>query len=129
MYLLMVAAFPPVAVATASAVSGVNRQYIEAAQALGAGRLEVVRTVVLPASAPEIITGVRLAVGIAYSSVVAAETVNGADGIGGMVLNAQRYNQTAVVILGLFVIGITGLVIDSLIVVAQRALSPWRGRV
>ena len=128
-YLLMVAAFPPVAVATASAVGGVNRQYVEAAQALGASRLEVVRAIILPASAPEIITGIRLAVGIAYSSVVAAETVNGADGIGGMVLNAQRYNQTAVVILGLFVIGITGLVIDSLIVAAQRALSPWRGRV
>ena len=128
-YLLMVAAFPPVAVATASAVSGVNRQYVEAAQALGATRFEVVRAVILPASAPEILTGIRLAVGIAYSSVVAAETVNGADGIGGMVLNAQRYNQTAVVILGLFVIGITGLVIDSLIVAAQRALSPWRGRV
>jgi taurine transport system permease protein len=128
-YLLMVAAFPPVAVAAAAAVSGVNRQYVEAAQALGASRFEVVRGVILPASAPEIITGVRLAVGIAYSSVVAAETVNGADGIGGMVLNAQRYNQTAVVILGLFVIGVTGLVIDSLIVAAQRALSPWRGLV
>nr|WP_232327854.1 ABC transporter permease [Kibdelosporangium sp. MJ126-NF4] len=127
-YLLMIAAFPPVAVAAAAAVSGVNRQYVEAAQALGASRFEVIRSVILPASAPEILTGIRLAVGIAYSSVVAAETVNGADGIGGMVLNAQRYNQTAVVILGLFVIGLTGLVIDSLIVAAQRALSPWRGR-
>ncbi|ANZ40472.1 ABC transporter permease [Lentzea guizhouensis] len=127
-YLLMIAAFPPVAVAAAAAVSGVNRQYVEAAQALGATALDVIRAVILPASGPEILTGVRLAVGIAYSSVVAAETVNGADGIGGMVLNAQRFNQTAVVILGLFVIGITGLVIDSLIVAAQRALSPWRGR-
>jgi taurine transport system permease protein len=128
-YLLMIAAFPPVAVATATAVTGVNRQYVEAAQALGAGRGHVIASVVLPASAPEIITGVRLAVGIAYSSVVAAETVNGADGIGGMVLNAQRYNQTSVVILGLFVIGITGLLIDSAIVSAQRVLSPWRGLV
>ncbi len=85
-------------------------------------------SVVLPAAAPEILTGVRLAVGVAYSSVVAAETVNGADGIGGMVLNAQRYNQTAVVLLGLFVIGITGLVIDALIVAVRRLLSPWRGR-
>ncbi|GHH43275.1 ABC transporter permease [Lentzea cavernae] len=127
-YLLMIAAFPPVAVAAAAAVSGVNRQYVEAAQALGANAIDVIRAVILPASGPEILTGVRLAVGIAYSSVVAAETVNGADGIGGMVLNAQRFNQTAVVILGLFVIGITGLIIDSLIVAAQRALSPWRGR-
>ncbi|WNV88235.1 ABC transporter permease [Umezawaea sp. Da 62-37] len=128
-YLLMIAAFPPVAVATATAVTGVNRQYVEAAQALGASRGHVIASVILPASAPEIITGVRLAVGIAYSSVVAAETVNGADGIGGMVLNAQRYNQTSVVILGLFVIGVTGLLIDSALVAAQRVLSPWRGLV
>ncbi|MCP2163612.1 ABC transporter permease [Goodfellowiella coeruleoviolacea] len=127
-YLLMLAAFPPVAVATAAAVSGVNRQYVEAARALGARRRHVLGSVVLPAAAPEILTGVRLAVGVAYSSVVAAETVNGADGIGGMVLNAQRYNQTAVVLLGLFVIGITGLVIDALIVAVRRLLSPWRGR-
>ncbi|RLK58587.1 ABC transporter permease [Actinokineospora cianjurensis] len=126
-YLLMVAAFPPVAVATAAAVTGVNKQYVEAAAALGANRARVVATVVLPASAPEILTGIRLAVGIAYSSVVAAETVNGADGIGGMVLNAQRYNQTAVVMLGLVVIGVTGLIIDSAILAGQRALSPWRG--
>ena len=126
-YLLMVAAFPPVAVAAAAAVTGVNRQYVEAAQALGANRTRVITTVILPASAPEIITGIRLAVGIAYSSVVAAETVNGADGIGGMVLTAQRYNQTSVVILGLIVIGVTGLIIDSLILTAQRVLSPWRG--
>lgn len=128
-YLLMVAAFPPVAVATAAAVTGVNRQFIEAAQALGARRWHVVATVILPASIPEILTGVRLAVGIAYGSVVAAETVNGSDGIGGMVLNAQRYNQTSVVILGLFVIGVTGLVIDLLIVALRQWLSPWRGRV
>jgi taurine transport system permease protein len=127
-YLLVVAAFPPVAVATAAAVTGVNRQYLEAAHALGASRLGVVATVVLPASAPEILTGVRLAVGVAYSSVVAAETVNGADGIGGMVLNAQRYNQTAVVLLGLVVIGVTGLLIDTALLALQRAVSPWRGR-
>ncbi|SHG72613.1 ABC transporter permease [Streptoalloteichus hindustanus] len=127
-YLLMIAAFPPVAVATAAAVTGVNRQYVEAARALGARGWQVVASVILPASAPEILTGVRLAVGIAYGSVVAAETVNGADGIGGMVLNAQRYNQTSVVILGLVVIGVTGLLIDSLLVALSRLLSPWRGR-
>lgn len=128
-YLLMVAAAPPVAVATAAAVTSVSRQYVEAAQSLGANRWQVIASVVLPASIPEILTGIRLAVGIAYGSIVAAETVNGADGIGGMVLNAQRYNQTDVVILGLFVIGLTGLLIDLLIVSARTSLSPWRSRI
>ena len=81
-----------------------------------------------PNALPEIFTGVRLAVGIAYSSVVAAETINGVPGIGGMVRDAQRYSQTDVVVLGLFAIGLSGLLIDALLRTAENRLIPWRGR-
>ena len=91
LWLLSIAALPPVAVATAAAVYGAPKDLVEAARALGASRWHVIRDVVLPNALPEIFTGVRLAVGIAYSSVVAAETVNGVPGIGGMVRDAQRY--------------------------------------
>jgi taurine transport system permease protein len=128
LWLLAIAALPPVAVATAAAVHGAPRDLVEAARALGASRRNVVQDVVLPHALPEIFTGVRLAVGIAYSSVVAAETVNGVPGIGGMVRDAQRYLQTDVVVLGLFAIGISGLLIDGLLRVAERRLIPWRGR-
>jgi taurine transport system permease protein len=101
---------------------------VEAARALGAGRWQVVRDVVLPSALPEIFTGIRLAVGIAYSSVVAAETINGVPGIGGMVRDAQRYSQTDVVVLGLFAIGLSGLLIDALLRTAENRLIPWRGR-
>ncbi len=127
--LLTIAALPPVAVATASAVSGAATQLVEAAQALGATRWEVVTGVVLRSALPEIFTGVRLAVGIAYSSVVAAETVNGVPGIGGMIRDAQRYNQSDIVILGLLAIGLSGLLIDALLRTAEHHLVPWRGRV
>ena len=66
---------------------------------------------------------------IAYSSVVAAETINGVPGIGGMVRDAQRYSQTDVVVLGLFAIGLSGLLIDALLRTAEHRLIPWRGRV
>ncbi len=101
---------------------------MEAARALGATRWDVTRDVVLPNALPEIFTGIRLAVGIAYSSVVAAETINGVPGIGGMVRDAQRYLQTDVVVLGLFAIGISGLLIDAVLRVAENRLIPWRGR-
>jgi taurine transport system permease protein len=127
-WLLSIAALPPVAVATASAVYGAPTGLVEVARALGAGRWEVVRDVVLPNALPEIFTGIRLAVGIAYSSVVAAETINGVPGIGGMVRDAQRYSQTDVVVLGLFAIGLSGLLIDGLLRVAENQLVPWRGR-
>ncbi|MGX6601489.1 ABC transporter permease [Micromonosporaceae bacterium Da 78-11] len=128
LWLLSIAALPPVAVATAAAVYNAPTGLVEAARALGAGRLAVIRDVVLPNALPEIFTGVRLAVGIAYSSVVAAETINGVPGIGGMVRDAQRYSQTDVVVLGLFAIGLSGLLIDALLRTAENRLIPWRGR-
>jgi taurine transport system permease protein len=128
LWLLSIAALPPVAVATAAAVQSAPTGLVEAARALGAGKWQTTRDVVLPSALPEIFTGIRLAVGIAYSSVVAAETINGVPGIGGMVRDAQRYSQTDVVVLGLFAIGLSGLLIDALLRTAENRLIPWRGR-
>ncbi|MFC6082675.1 ABC transporter permease [Sphaerisporangium aureirubrum] len=128
LWLLTIAALPPVAVATASAVYAAPAGLVEAARALGATRWNVIGDVVLPSALPEIFTGVRLAVGIAYSSVVAAETINGVPGIGGMVRDAQRYLQTDVVVLGLLAIGISGLLIDGALRLLEHRFIPWRGR-
>ncbi|MEW2521451.1 ABC transporter permease [Actinacidiphila alni] len=126
--LLAVAAFPPVAVSTTTAVAAVPSSLVEAARALGASRWEVIRDIVIPSALPETFTGIRLAVGVAYSSLVAAELVNGLPGIGGMVKDAANYNNTPVVIVGIFVIGISGLVIDGLLLWLERTALPWRGR-
>ncbi|MEU9925703.1 ABC transporter permease [Streptomyces griseoluteus] len=126
--LLAVAAFPPVAVSTTTAVAAVPKALTEAARALGASRWDVVRDVVIPSALPETLTGVRLAVGVAYSSLVAAELVNGLPGIGGMVKDAANYNNTPVVLVGIIAIGISGLIIDGLLLRLERAVVPWRGR-
>ncbi len=126
--LLAVAAFPPVAVSTTTAVAAVPRSLVEAARALGASRWDVVKDIVVPSALPETFTGIRLAVGVAYSSLVAAELVNGLPGIGGMVKDAANYNNTPVVIVGIFVIGISGLIIDGLLLWLERTAVPWRGR-
>ncbi|MGY1802875.1 ABC transporter permease [Blastococcus sp. SYSU D00922] len=127
-WLLAIAAMPPVAVATAAAVVGAPATLVEAARAMGARGWRTTTTVVLPSALPEIFTGIRLAVGIAYSSLVAAETVNGLPGIGGMIRDAQTYLQSDVVILGLFAIGLSGLAIDGCLRAIERRLLPWRGR-
>jgi taurine transport system permease protein len=67
-------------------------------------------------------------VGVAYTSVVAAETVNGVPGIGGMIRDAQRYNQTDTVILGILLLGISGLIIDGLLRQMQLRVGHWRGK-
>ncbi|MFF0425301.1 ABC transporter permease [Streptomyces sp. NPDC004520] len=127
-WLLLIAALPPVAAATAAAVRGVPADLVEAGRALGAGPVVLLFSVRLPAALPEILTGVRIAVGIAYTSVVAAETINGVPGVGGMIRDAQRYNQTDVVIAGIIAIGLSGIVLDALFKGVERAAVPWRGR-
>ncbi len=101
---------------------------MHAARSLGDSRRQIPFLIVLPSALPELMTGIRVAVGVAYTTVVAAETVNGVPGIGGMIRDAQRYNQSDVVVLGLLVIGASGLVIDGLLQLTERRLVPWRGR-
>lgn len=126
-WLLVIAALPPIAAATAAAVRTVPDQLVEAARALGSGPVHLLLSVRLPAALPEILTGIRIAVGVAYTSVVAAETINGTPGIGGMIRDAQRYNQTALVIAGILAIGLSGIVLDALLRGVERVGVPWRG--
>ncbi|KUI44439.1 ABC transporter permease [Mycobacterium sp. IS-1590] len=127
--LLALAALPPAAVATTAAVLAAPVGLQEAARALGASRRDVIRDVVVPSALPETFTGIRLAVGMAYSSVVAAELFNGIPGIGGLVKDASNYNNTPVVLVGIFAIGISGLLIDGLLRAAERRSVPWIGKV
>lgn len=127
--LLALAALPPAAVATTTAVSATPVSLIEAARALGASRREVISDVVIPAALPETFTGIRLSVGIAYSSVVAAELFNGIPGIGGVVKDASNYNNTPVVLVGIALIGLSGLVIDGVLRAIEHRVVPWRGKV
>lgn len=127
--LLALAALPPAAVATTAAVLATPVALTEAARALGASRAEVIRDVVVPSALPETFTGIRLAVGMAYSSVVAAELFNGIPGVGGLVKDASNYNNTPVVLVGIFAIGISGLIIDGLLRTIERRAVPWIGKV
>ena len=83
-WLLFLAAFPPVTLATMSGIERVSADRIDAARSLGGSRAQVIRHVVLPSALPDIFTGVRVATGFALTTIVAAETVNGLPGIGGL---------------------------------------------
>ncbi|MEI6688896.1 MAG: ABC transporter permease subunit [Thermoleophilia bacterium] len=126
--LLFLAAVAPIAIATADAVGNVPIDRLLAARSLGANRLQTITEVILPSALPEMMTGLRVALGVTFTTIVAAETVNGLPGIGGMVRDAQRYNKTDVVVLGIIVIGIVAVLLDIAIRALDRRVVPWRGR-
>jgi len=128
-WLLFLAAFPAVTVATLAGVIGVKRDYIHAARALGASHTQVIARVIMPASVPEIVNGIRLAVGFAWTTVVAAELNNGIPGIGGLAYVAGTQLRTPLVIACIVVIGITAQLLDSVIKWLGLLAAPWKGRV
>ena len=126
--LLVLAALPPIVLATSDAVRNVSQDRLLALQTLGASGFQIVRHGVFPSVLPEVITGIRVAVLFAFTTVVAAETINGMPGIGGLVRDAQRFNQTDIVIMGIIIIGICGIALDLVIQVIDRLLVPWRAQ-
>lgn len=124
--LLMLAALPPIVLATSDAVRSVSQDRLLALQTLGASRFQVIRHGVFPSVLPEVMTGIRVAVLFAFTTMVAAETINGLPGIGGLVRDAQRFNQTDIVMMGIILIGICGILLDLIVQLVDRALVPWR---
>ena len=124
--LLMLAALPPIVLATSDAVRSVSQDRLLALQTLGASRFQLVRFGVFPSVLPEIMTGIRVAVLFAFTTMVAAETINGLPGIGGLVRDAQRFNQTDIVMMGIIIIGLCGILLDLVVQIIDRLLVPWR---
>lgn len=127
-WLLFLAAFPPITLATLNGVRGVREDQINAVLTLGASRRQAVTSVVLPATLPDIFSGLRVAVGFAWTTVVAAELVNGLPGIGGLAYLSGTQNKIALSIACIIVIGLTAIALDAIIRTIEKTLVPWRGK-
>ncbi|HET8961583.1 ABC transporter permease [Nocardioides sp.] len=127
-WLLFLAAFPPIAMSTISGVRGVREDQVNAVLSLGASRRQTLTAVVLPATLPEILTGIRVATGFAWTTVVAAEIANGIPGIGGLAYLAGEQLQSALVIACIVVIGLAAILLDLGLKSLEKVLVPWRGK-
>lgn len=127
--LLFLAAFPPIVIATIDGVRGVREDYLSAARSMGASSPQMARFVVLPAATASIFSGVRLAVGFAWTTVVAAELNNGIPGIGGLAYISGTQLNTALTIACIIVIGLVALALDGVIRWVGDRLVPWHGKV
>lgn len=126
--LLFLAALWIMAIAARSGVSGVNISKVHAAYSLGASKFQIMRHVIMPNSLPEIFTGARVAMGVCWGTVVAAELVAAEKGAGMMIMTASKFQNTDIVIMGIILIGAIGFGIDVLMRWCERILVPWKGR-
>ena len=126
--LIFLACFAPVALATRSGVLSASRDQVNAARSMGATRWQVLRHVVLPAATPEILVGLRIGMGVGWTTLVAAEMVAASAGLGQMVLNASNFLRTDVVIMGILVIGFFAILFEVAMRWLERLLVPWKGR-
>lgn len=126
--LIYLATFLTVVVSAAAAVMSVKEGRIRVAQALGIGQLQMFRYVILPSAMPELFTGVRVGIGIGWTTLIAAEMIASTSGLGWMVLNASEYLRTDVVMLGILLLGLTGYLIDLSLVMTQRLTIHWMGK-
>ncbi|WP_067693938.1 ABC transporter permease [Nocardia jejuensis] len=127
-WLLFLAAFPPIVIATIAGVQGVSADRVNAARSLGANRRQVITRVLLPATLPEVIGGIRVAIGFAWTTVVAAELNNGIPGIGGLAYLAGQQLNTPLTVACIIVIGLTALTLDALIKQTAAVAVPWKGK-
>lgn len=127
--LLFLAALWIMAIAARAGVSGVAISKVHAAYSLGASKSQIMRHVIVPNSLPEIFTGARVAMGVCWGTVVAAELVAAEKGVGKMIVAASKFQDTDIVLMGIILIGIIGFGIDVLMRWGERVLVPWKGRV
>lgn len=127
--LLFLATFAIMVINSRSGVKSVSIEKIHAAYSLGATRWQVLVHVILINALPEIVTGMRVAMGVAWGTLVAAEMVAATSGIGWMVINAARYLRTDIVIMGIIVMGVIGYGYDLVLRKLARMLIPWKGKV
>ena len=126
--LIFLSCFAPLALAARSGMKSASQEQINAAYSMGATYGQVIRHVILPSALPEILVGMRIAIGFGWTTLVAAEMVAASVGLGQMVLNASNFLRTDIVIMGIIVIGVVAYLFDLLMRWVERKLVPWKGR-
>jgi NitT/TauT family transport system permease protein len=121
-------AFPPCVINAYRGARYVDERMIEAAQTLGAGNWLIITEVLLPASVPSIVAGLRVSAGLAWQSLVGAELIVASSGIGYLLVKGQANINTSIVMSGMIAIGIVGFAIDALLRQLEAAINRRRGR-
>jgi sulfonate transport system permease protein len=124
--LIALGAMFPIYLNLFSAVRGVERKLVEAVSVLGLSHAETIWHVILPATLPGFLVGLRQAFSISWISLVVAEQINASSGIGYLVMNARDFLRTDIIFDGLLVYALLGLGTDLLVRALESKLLVWR---
>lgn len=107
-------------------IRSVDPRFAELSRACGVGRWGVIRKVILPGALPSFLVGLRFSLGIAWLSLVIAETVNADKGVGYLIMQGQQYLQTDVIVMGLVIYALLGLIMEALVRTVEFRALRWR---
>lgn len=124
-FIIFLGMFFPILVNTIVGVKNIDPNLVRAARSLGAPEHKVLARIVLKGALPQIITGVRIGLGVGWMALVAAELVGANSGLGFLINDARSMLRTDTIVVGMLTIGVVGLLIDSAIRALSRRLLPW----
>jgi sulfonate transport system permease protein len=116
----------PLYLNTYAGIRSIDRKFLEAARTLHLNRRERLRHVVVPGAVPQALVGLRQSLGVAWLSLIVAETISASSGLGYMINHAREFLQTDVIVVGLAVYSLLGLLTDSVVRFLERRALRWR---
>ncbi len=125
-FVIFLAAFLSSVLATFQGVRNVDLTLINAARVLGAGDWTIFRRVAVPASAPYIFVGLRVALGASWATLVASELIAASQGLGRMMQASSQFLDTPRIMVGIIIIGVLGFAMDRIVLLIERRLTRWQ---
>ncbi len=126
MAIIILSGFFPIFLNTASGVANCDPKLVEVGKTLGYKPIDRLKRIILPAALPSILVGLQLGIGYSWRALVGAELLAAASGLGYMIIEAQQFSRTDIVVVGIIAIGILGLFIDMIFDYFCNRLMPWR---
>lgn len=126
--LLVLAMFAPICLSAQAGVRALPIERVNAARSLGARPRQLLVSIVLPSALPEILTGIRIALGVGWGTLVAAELIASNRGIGYMIMSASQFLATDVVFVGIGIIAACAFAFSAAIRLLEATLVPWKGK-
>ena len=127
-FLIFLACFFTIALTTYNGVHSVDETLVRASRMLGANDRQLFMTIVLPTTVPYIFSGLQVALGSAWATIVAAEMIRSSEGVGWLIVRGQDIGNMTQIMIGIVAIALTGLLITTLMRVLENKLCAWTVR-